>query len=145
MPSIHLERFAYAPDGVFGRLTLPNGEKLYTVERPWLGNKPFESCIPDGVYELKKRVSPVVERTSGGEFAEGWEVTNVPEREYIMLHVANWPEDVEGCIGIGRDYAVLGGRNAVTDSRASFRKLMRSLEGVDSWDLVITGYHMEYP
>jgi len=145
MPSIHLERFAYAPDGVFGRLTLPNGEKLYTVERPWLGNRPFESCIPDGVYRLQKRISPVVERTSGGEFFEGWEVTDAPERDYIMLHPGNWPENFEGCIGVGDDYTIIEGRNAITNSRDSFRKLMKQLDGVDAWDLVITPFFMEYP
>ena len=145
MPSIHLERFAYAPDGTFGRLTLPNGEHLYTVERPWRGNKPFESCIPDGVYELQKRVSPVVDRTSGGEFLEGWEVMDVPGRSYIMVHPGNWPENFEGCIGVGTDYMILSGRNAVSNSREAFRQFMQALSGMDAWDLVITGYHMEYP
>lgn len=47
--SVTLERFAYSPFGTFGKLIY--GDKTFlTVERPWLGNKPYKSCIPEGVY-----------------------------------------------------------------------------------------------
>ena len=49
MPNVIIERFAYAPDGTFGRIKLPNGTQFVTVERPWLSNKAYESCIPDGI------------------------------------------------------------------------------------------------
>ncbi len=142
---IVLERFAYSPDGTFGRLKLPNGFTCYTVERPWLSNKQRESCIPDGIYTLEKRRSPVVERTSGGDYLEGWEVTHVPGRTYIMLHPANWPHNVEGCIGVGREYMIMDGENGVTKSRLTFAQVMAGLDGRDTWNIDIRPFIMEYP
>lgn len=145
MPSIILERFAYAPDGTFGRLKLPNGKTFFTVERPWLGNKPRESCIPDGIYTLEKRRSPVVERTSGGNYVEGWEITHVPGRTYIMIHPGNWPRNFEGCIGVGLNYQVIEGYNGVTQSRSAFAQVMGALDGRNSWHLEIRPFLMKYP
>lgn len=145
MPTLILERFAYAPDGTFGRLNLPSGEKLFTVERPWLGNRTGESCIPDGVYTLALRRSGVVERSSSGRYRHGWEVTDVPGRTYIMLHPANWPDQLEGCIAPGLDYRVLDGRNGVTQSRVAFAKLMTELSARDEWQIDIRPFLMEYP
>ena len=140
-----LQRFAYAPDGTFGRIHLPGSQVLFTCERPWRNNQNDVSCIPDGVYTLKKRRSGVVERSSVGDYVEGWEVTNVPGRTFIMLHPANWPHELEGCIAPGKNYRILEGRNGVTDSRAAFAVLMGALDGQDSWDLDIRPFRMEYP
>ena len=145
MQRIVLERFSYAPDGTFGRLIFPTGKTFFTVERPWLGNKPHESCIPDGVYVMERRRSPVVERTSFGAYSEGWEVTGVPERTYIMLHPGNWPHDFEGCIGVGLNYAVMHGANGVTQSRLAFAQVMDLLDGPERWEIGIRPFLMEYP
>jgi len=145
MQHVILERFAYAPDGTFGRLKLPNGEQFFTVERPWLSNKAYKSCIPDGVYVMEKRRSPVVERTSGGDYLDGWEITDVPGRTFIMIHPGNWPHNFEGCIGVGLKYMVLDGKNAVSQSRAAFAQIMGSLDGPESWRLDIRPFLMEYP
>jgi hypothetical protein len=75
-----LTRFAYLPDGTFGELVFPDGTSMFTVERPWKDNTPKESCIPDGIYQLGMRESPVVHRSSGGMFHEGWEVLDVEGR-----------------------------------------------------------------
>jgi hypothetical protein len=39
-----LERFAYMPMGTLGRLIIDGSNGFFTVERPWLDNKAFESC-----------------------------------------------------------------------------------------------------
>ena len=145
MPNVILERFAYAPDGTFGRLMLPNGQRFFTVERPWLSNKPFESCIPDGIYTLEKRRSGVVERSTEGNYVTGWEVTHVPGRTYIMIHPGNWPENFQGCIGVGLNYEVIDGVNGVTQSRLAFAQVMAALDGRASWRLEIRPFLMEYP
>ena len=72
-----------------------------SMERPWKDNKNDESCIPAGLYRLKKRVSPIVDKTSGGEFKEGWEVTDVQGRTFIMFHVGNYVRNSNGCVLIG--------------------------------------------
>ena len=87
-----LERFAYLDDGVCGRL-LFGGQEVYTVERPWLCNKVGESCIPEGDYALRPY--------SSARFTNVWEVCDVPGRTYILIHAANLPTEVEGCIAPG--------------------------------------------
>jgi len=144
-----LERFAWLPDGVFGRLIFPTGETFYTVEKPWLNNKPFKSCIPTGVYYLEQRHSPVVRTTSAGEFTEGWEVIDVHNREYIMIHPGNWPGDVEGCIAVGLDFGIYQNRqgkmtNTVTSSREAFRQVMELMDCYNAWTLDIRSYFPEW-
>jgi len=143
-----LTRNAFTPWGVFGELEFPTYEKFFTIERPWLNNKPFKSCIPDGVYYLEKRHSPVVGRTSGQEFQEGWEVTDVVDRTFIMIHPANWKEDLAGCIGVGLDYAITRNRKnesalSVLRSRDAFREVMALLDEQSSWTLDIRPFIME--
>lgn len=145
-----LERFNYGPDGTFGKLKFPNGEVFWTVERPWLGNKAYESCIPDGVYTLEKRYSPVVKSSSGGEFDEGYEITDVDGRTYIMIHVGNWVGDVVGCVAVGTRYGIMRDRegnwsNAVASSRDAFRKVMELLDAGDNWTIDIRPFMMSYP
>jgi len=145
-----LERFAWCPEGTYGVLKFPDGTEFFTCERPWRGNEAFVSCIPVGVYYLEQRYSPVVQRTSGGEFAEGWEVTDVVDREYIMLHPGNWPEDVEGCIAVGKRFAITQNRkgkwsNSVLDSREAFREIMAKMAEYNTWTLDIRTYFPEWP
>nr|BDD48058.1 hypothetical protein 12 [Pseudomonadaceae bacterium] len=142
--TITLYRDAYTDMGTFGRIVLPTGWQCLTVERPWIGNQTSVSCIPEGVYELRKRRSGVVERTTGGEFKEGWEVTDVPGRTYIMIHPANHKDHLEGCIAPGMALGWINSLWAVTDSMRAFQKLMRRLRD-DSYYLDIRPYRVEWP
>lgn len=147
---LQLVRFCYAPWGTFGRLQFPSGDWFYTVEQPWNNNAQGASCIPDGVYTLGLRYSPVVKRTSRGKYSEGWEVQNVPGRTYIMVHPGNWPGDVEGCIAVGNGHGVLRNRRgdyqqAVTGSQAAFEEIMSLLDQHDAWTLDIRPFIMQYP
>lgn len=123
----------YREDGTFGQLTLEDGAVFFTVERPWLDNRSRVSCIPEGVYRLALRESPVVYRTSREKYSRGWSVTNVPSRSLIMIHVANLPTEVEGCIGVGMKHGFLGGKFATLSSRAAFERLMQKLAVRDEW------------
>ena len=137
MKQASLDRFAYSPMGTFGRLTIGDFQ-CFTVERPWQDNKPNVSCIPEGTYPLKLRESPIIKRTTGGAFTKGWEVTDVPDRSLIMLHVGNTMADVEGCIAVGAALGWVAGRWAVTDSRKAFTLLMEALSASNAWMLNIT-------
>lgn len=147
MSVLQLQRFAYAPEpfGTFGQLWMPGGDSLYTVERSWSGNAVGRSCIPEGRYPLRLRPSGVVERTSHGAYAEGWEVAEVPGRSLIMLHIANTPSELQGCIGVGLGLSAFGRRWAVRGSREAFHRLMRALAAQEDWELVITPRRVEFP
>lgn len=137
--TIFLERTDMNEVGAFGHLTLIVGEKVFkcvTVERPWLNNEPRISCIPAGHYVLKKRKSPIVKRTSGLE--EGWEVTNVPNRTFIMIHPANLSRQLMGCIAVGRKFGKLENTKAVLSSKVTFLEFMKITDGCKTLKLIIS-------
>lgn len=127
----------YHDDRTLGCMTLESGTRLATIERPWLNNQPMVSCIPEGVYKLHLRDSSVVNRTTRGAYLQGWEVTGVPNRSFIMLHIANFPHDVEGCIGVGLKQGSLAGELAILQSAPAFNVLMHELAGRAEWYLDI--------
>lgn len=140
--------FIECPEGTFGKLIFPDGTEYFTCENPWKDNRPYVSCIPSGVYYLEQRHSPVVRRTSGGEFLEGWEVTEVRDRSYIMIHPGNWPEDVEGCIAVGKRLGITQNKQgkwslSVLDSREAFREIMEKMDEYNTWTLDIRTYFPE--
>ena len=116
IPTIRLERFAYTPFGTFGRLFLPESS-LWTVERWWCDNRPFESCIPEGDYRVRPRRS--------ARFGEVMEVCDVPARTDILFHPANRPRELQGCIAPGVDFGPL-----MEDGRPSLA-VRRSKDGMN--------------
>lgn len=129
---IMLERFAYGPEATMGRLYVGD-TTLWTIERPWMDNKPFESCIPTGTY----KVVPY----SSAKYPHVWEVTGVPERSKILIHVANYAHDVQGCIGVGMTKAK--GAWSVSNSRDAIKWLQTHLSG--EFEINIIQYIPQYP
>jgi len=123
MKEVLLERFAHTPMGVFGNLSV-DGFECYTVERPWLDNKPRESCIPEGVYRLELGMY-----NHGGYPA--YEIMNVPDRSLIKMHIANNINDVIGCVGFGSKLGYYENLWAVLDSGGAMQKLMAAMDGDD--------------
>jgi hypothetical protein len=130
MMQITLERFAYSPWGTFGRLYLPEF-RCYTVERPWLGNKPRESCIPEGAYGLRRS------RFNRGGYT-AYEVLDVPDRSLIKIHIGNTMDDVIGCIAPGKHLGWVAQKWAVTSSRLAFRDFMRAMENAEHGSIIIS-------
>ena len=76
---------------------LNDDQTLYTcylIERPWLNNRKMESCIPLGVYPLKKRRAGENGSRIGHDHLE---VMNVYNRSGIKWHIANYVRDLLGC------------------------------------------------
>ncbi len=84
----------YQATGTNGVLKWTQEDKCvicYTIELPWLVNKPRVSCIPEGRYELVKRYSK----------KHGWhlQVMKVNNRDLILIHCANDAlRELKGCI-----------------------------------------------
>ena len=124
---INITRFALFGDRTLGRLKIDDLE-LWTIERPWINNVPFKSCIPTGQYKVKRTNSP--------RFGPGtWQVQDVPDRTHILFHVANTSADVVGCIGCG--ISLYPDLNGVGNSRKAMAKFDSYLAGLDETDLVI--------
>lgn len=130
---ICLIRQQYLDGGTRGVLRLPGDWTCYTIEPPWRDNGVGVSCIPEGQYQLAMRASPVVERTTGGEFERGWEVQNVPQRSYIMFHPGNNANDTEGCICPGNGTGIYQDLPAVWSSRDTYRELAERLSQRSGW------------
>jgi hypothetical protein len=103
-----LTRIGFFPHATFGQLLVDEGFMACTVERGWLGNTPFISCVPTGAYEIRRR------RRS--KFGPVYELQNVPGRSAILIHRGNVAEEFAGCIGLGSAFGVVNDRWGVTAS-----------------------------
>lgn len=93
--NIRLLRTKQDQYGVHGQMEDDTGKVVaYTIERPWLGNHPDVSCVPDGKYICEQHV-----KSNNGQ--KCWELQNVPGRTAILIHTGNTEGDSEGCIIIG--------------------------------------------
>ena len=122
-----LERFAYHPEGTLGSISVGD-QRFYSIERPWLDNKPNISCIPEGTYPVAWRKSP--------RFGETWHIQNVVNRTYILIHAANFPKDVEGCIGLGM--SLMQDRIAVGSSRDAINLFESLTKTEEEWQIKVT-------
>jgi hypothetical protein len=89
------------------------------MERPWLHNKKNISCIPAGTYIIKPVQSP--------KFGDTYQVCDVDGRTHILIHKANRPSELQGCIAPCSKYGVLKGEWAGLESKAAYDKLMERL------------------
>lgn len=87
--------------GTFGEAQDDKGNHLFfTVEREWLNNVPFKSCVPPGWYDTEWYQSP--------KHGYVLQLKNVlDKREYCQYHIANWFYQVEGCTGLGKGIKAL--------------------------------------
>jgi hypothetical protein len=115
------------------RLEDGRAESFVTVERPWLGNKPFESCIPEGVYTVKRHVSP--------KFGVCFKVQDVHNRTHILFHVGNTKDDVVGCIAVG---TMFGSSYSILQSKIAMNRLLDTIKE-DEFTLTISAFRAEYP
>lgn len=101
MQSVFLERTGL-PDHTEGIITLENGRELFCLERPWRNNRPFDSCIPDGVYLMEPYDSPKFGQVY---IISGGTVSKFPSEHHqrygILFHPANKVIELQGCVAPG--------------------------------------------
>jgi hypothetical protein len=104
------------------------GETFWTAERPWMNNQRSISCIPSGTYQCK--------RYSSKRFGETFEITDVPDRTYILFHAGNYPiKDSEGCVLIGEEK--MGDTIAVSNSRKAVNRFRELLKDTDEFTITV--------
>lgn len=123
--------------GTPGLLSLDGIPRWVTVERPWYGNlglldtpenKNDISCIPPGVYPVRLYPSP--------KHGPVYQICNVPKRTYIEIHIANYDDQVVGCVAIGLRFGMVTKKDGtktfgVLDSAAAFGDFMKAMGGFD--------------
>jgi len=100
-----------------------------TLELPWKDNANNVSCIPCGTYKVKRVTTP--------NHGNCFQITNVPNRTMILLHVANTNKDILGCVGVGEKFDPVSGVDGIAESTFGYKEFMRKLEGVDEFSLRI--------
>ena len=107
-----------------GRLFIFNGLDIQyeccTLELPDKNNKRNESCIPTGEYNVKPR--------SSEKYAQHYLVENVENRDYILIHPANYYTQLRGCIAVGQDFFDINKDNHqdITYSRQTLKELLEA-------------------
>lgn len=131
---LQLQRDQPKPKGTTGRLSLDGTVFCVTLEPPHPRYEPKFCCIPAGTYAVKIDFSPRFQRPMP-------RVMDVPGREGILIHWGNYVEDTEGCILVGSSKSMIQGaapEPAVWDSRATFDKLYREIQGAQLGGVVLT-------
>lgn len=130
----------YLENSTISKIITPNNI-YYGCELPWKDNQQNISCIPEGIYTAKLFNSNVVNRTSKGEFKQGWVLQDVLGRSSIVIHIGNSTKDSQGCPLIGSEYHVFnngadnGGVVGVSGSSVAFKRFM--LETKDTSELIV--------
>lgn len=135
MANVTIKR-AYLPSGTFGDLYVDDQFVCYTVERPWLNNKANVSCIPEGLYQLEAYLSP----SHGHSFIVSGNTvekfTNASQKRWgILLHAANLPRQLAGCIAPVNHLGIIKGQYGGLSSRAAVEKLFKKLQSVNTLEI----------
>jgi len=64
-----------------------------------------------------------------------WNVLRVPDRTHIIIHVANWPANVQGCIGLG--VGLFAKWNGVSESKRAVDDFYERTAELNKWKLII--------
>lgn len=103
----------YFSSGTNGILSFNGKEICKTIELPWKANQRNISCIPKGIYKVRKRFS--------AKFKWHLEVMNVKNRDLILFHPANDVlKELNGCIA---PVSELTGKGKGIRSRIAFERL----------------------
>lgn len=95
---IEVARIWKNDEAVTGTFSVDGAQKYFSLELPELfegqPNVTNKTCIPAGTYPVERL------------WSDHWNammphVTQVPGRTEVEIHVANYPRDIHGCIGIG--------------------------------------------
>ena len=118
---LELRRFDYGDKQTLGNLYVLKQETIIysckTLELAWKGNDKQVSCIPVGLYSVKKRYST--------KYKDHFHILEVPNRSYILIHQGNYYSDTLGCILVGKTHTDINGdgERDVTSSRNTLNEL----------------------
>lgn len=124
--SAKLNRISKTDHQCLGIFTIYDGNgfpffECRTLELPDRGNQRRISCIPEGEYWVEKRKSR--------KYGDHFHVRGVPNRSLILLHNANFVEQLLGCVAVGLAHTDINGDGFrdVTRSRQTLKDLNREL------------------
>lgn len=120
---VSVQRNVVTTASTIGYLRVQDRE-CFTLEDPIRKIKVWgKTCIPAGQYVLKLRKEGSMDLRYAARFGN-WHrgmlwLQDVPNFEYVYLHIGNSPEDTEGCILVGSTQS----RNFIGGSEAAYREI----------------------
>jgi hypothetical protein len=104
--------------------------QCFTLELPWRNNERKVSCIPTGEYDIVTRWSQ--------KYTNHLHILDVPNRDFILIHEANFVRQLEGCIAVGRRRIDIDG-DGLIDVTESVKTKMELLKFVTGPTKIIIG------
>lgn len=139
---ITLTRDSRSEEGTHGTFEL-NGDTWHSLEQPDLGNKPYESCVPQGEYDLIPFTSPKYGACyiMVNEDLNVWKFEDSPGRPdsgrflCLFVHKGNYVKNFQGCIGAGFDY--LEEDDMITNTAKACKEVNQAVIDEASYKLLI--------
>lgn len=134
---LKLERFLSDENATVGKLYADGEFVCYTLEDEKREVKvKGETRIPAGTYDVKKRevLSGLTKkyREKYDFFDYHYQLQNVPNFNYVYIHMGNYETNTDGCILVGSDYGEHKDTYAVWNSGATFEKVYKMMENAGS-------------
>ena len=119
MKKLFLKRFFADHRATLGVLQIPDlSFPLFTLENCWRQNMSDISCIPPAVYLCTPYKSK--------KYPDNYQLSDVPGRSKILIHVGNTAKDTKGCILLGMACGSLSNEPAILSSTEALN-LFRSI------------------
>lgn len=120
---IKIQRMVVSLNSTIGHLSLDEFSCNTLEDAPHQVKIHGETCIPAGQYQIRLRTqgskSPAYAKKYPDMHKGMLWLQDVPNFEYVYIHIGNFPKDTEGCILVG-----LGsGKDSVTGSAAAYEAL----------------------
>jgi hypothetical protein len=130
---ITLTRFYSNCIQTLGELAVGN-KKLLILEPKWENNDKQVSCIPLGIYTVVKRYST--------KYKHHFHILDVPNRDFILIHIGNHHDDSIGCLiaGLGVKEINNDGELDVTQSGDAMKMLNDILP--DKFEIEIVAHQL---
>lgn len=113
-------RQTYTPQSTRGELIDNLAKHLaWTLERPVAEYPSDYHCIPPGIYEVRLYKSPRF-----GRIMPLLLTPNLAPNLRIEIHWGNYPQNFEGCIGVGETY----GPDSIWQTREMFDELFPQIQ-----------------
>lgn len=108
----------FTEKSIIGNLFVNKEYECFTLELPWRDNQENISRIPEGRYKVVLEMSDHFKMILP-------ELKGVPNRKEIKIHIANFPEELKGCIAVGRT----AGTDCIGRSKIAFEALFVKIAG----------------
>lgn len=124
-----LQRISDFADFSIGLLYVDNKLNCFTLEDEKRKNKiKGETRIPAGIYEIGFRKEGGMSPKYGKKFK--WHrgmlwVKNIPNFEYVYIHIGNNDDDTAGCILVGNLHQI--GKNEILNSTLAYSLLYQQI------------------